>query len=1095
MKIINKFRISAITPSFLLMAVSLLLIYEAYIGYIKGSSLKLVTENSIKLNQLMIEIGKERGLSSLYLSSNSDSVKSALQKQREKTDRVFNEVVSILNRKIKYAYIDKDYITGNIITIDRNGYSTLLSKRKILSNLRANVDDKKNADINLIIEKYSFIEDAILSRGLKQSIKLSINSESLKDALIANEIYRAEKYSSLTRDMGVYYISKRKIIDKGSLNNLSDYYRNSNAPSLADEDNPILSSKIREILKKDNIKEIETKIDRYYQNLFIHSIDALYEINAVDWFTDFTKYIASYRKIALLYSNYTENVANQYIERSYIIGYTGVGLLILVIILLLIGMKAATDLQSNIKELKHTLKRTAAEIGESEPEYAEKLKELENVDFDTAEGIREAYKYLEMIIEMAKKDKMAAVEANEAKSLFLANMSHEIRTPMNGIIGFTELLKNTPLNDEQREYANIIEKSSANLLHIINNILDLSKLENKNAEVEHITFEVHREFDNVIEAMGAIAAEKQIELNYYIDPHIGNKLKGDPTKLKEMLNNLLNNAVKFTDMGGEIDVEIIKVSDASDNGIVLQFSVSDTGIGMTKQQIEKIFQPFSQGDTSIMRKYGGTGLGLTLTKEYAELMGGELKVESEKDKGSTFSFTVTLEKIDGAEDVYENIFDMVEACRYMIEPKDTLNKYLDRYFEYLGVKCRDFNTFNKYHILNNTKQCHVVFVDYDKAGDDIHNNIDNFPKDSLVLFISSAKRAEIESNSMDQDIILYKPITYTKLIEVLKEHSKNNEKVEAKVTQRPKLPTKFYGNVLVVEDNIINQKLIKNILEGMGLNVDIANNGLEAFEKRKKGKYDLIFMDIQMPVMNGVEATHEILSYEEEENLEHIPIVALTANALKGDRERFLEEGLDEYISKPINMSELIYILNKFMKDKAHLEIEDNVQDESKSSNSSVKTDEVIENSDIKMEAKDSISEQEQIEETISSQSSIDTKDTTKVNKSKSEGVILVAKESAFGAKLLTKLLDSIGYKYDIANDKKEINRKLLTGHYDIILTDEKMVNGIMKNYLKNRGASLLFTKEPSEENSFKNLKYYVIEGKVSKENLKQYIEKIRGER
>ncbi len=1090
MKIINKFRIAAITPSLMLTFVSLFLIYEAYVGYVRGTSLKLSLDNNIKLNKLMVEIGKERGLSSLYLSSNLDSVKEALQKQRKNTDKVFSEVSNILDQRVKYAYIDRDYITGDKIGIDYAGYSKLLSKQSVLPKLRESVDDRENADFNTVMNKYSEIEDAILSDGLKQPVNLSIDKESMKYSLFADEIYRGEKYSALTRDFGIYYIARKRIVERNGLESLVEYYRNSSVPALSSENDSLISQKIQEIFKKDRTNEVEKKIDGYYQDIFVHSSDALYESDPIDWFSDFTKYIASYRKAALIYSENTKSIASKFIEKEFILGYIGIGLFVILFIFLIIGMRAARDLQSNIKELKHTLKRTAAEIGESEPEYAEKLKELEHVDFDTSEGIRDAYKYLEMIIEMAKRDKMAAVEANEAKSLFLANMSHEIRTPMNGIIGFTELLKNTPLNDEQKEYANIIEKSSSNLLHIINNILDLSKLESKNAEVEHVTFEVHREFDNVIEAMGAIAAEKQIELNYYIDPAIGNKLKGDPTKLKEMLNNLLNNAVKFTDMGGEIDVEINKISDASDNGIVIMFSVTDTGIGMTKHQIEKIFQPFSQGDTAIMRKYGGTGLGLTLTKEYAELMGGELRVESEKDKGSTFSFTVTLERIEGAEDIYGNVFDMVEVCRYLRGPEDTLNKYLDRYFEYLGVKCKNFDSLDKFDTLESSKQCNVIIVDYNKAGEDIHDSIHSMPKERLVLFVSSAKRAEMESTSINQDCIVYKPITYTKLIEIIKEHSKNNKQIETKVTKTPKLPTKFYGDVLVVEDNIINQKLIKNILEGMGLNVDIANNGLEAFDKRKKGKYDLIFMDIQMPVMNGVEATHEIQEYEEEENLEHIPIVALTANALKGDRERFLDEGLDEYISKPINMSELIYILNKFMKDKAHLEIESAVETQEEPQQKRETKEVKIEPAPAEKPAEvvKSVSEEPKKGADVSQESKT-------AQGKKADEHILVAKESVFSSKLLSKLLDSIGYDYDVADGKKDVNRKLLTGHYDIILTDEKMVNGIVKNYLKNRGATLLFTKEPTDESNFENLRLTVIEGKVSKDNLKKYIEKIRGEK
>jgi len=1073
MTIINKFRVAGVIPSILLLFVALYAIYESYIGYIEGKSFEQALKNNQQLNKLMIEIGKERGLSSLYLSSNIDSVKEALEKQREKTDKEYAKFSSLINKKIKYAYLTKDYITNKQITIDIDKYKTILRYLSRIKKLREEVDDRENASFKVIIHGYTNIEKKIIDNGLSQILNLAIDQESLKYSSILNRIYSIEKYASLTRDLGVYYIARKKIVERDVVAKISNYYKNASISLFIDNDNLDIKKKISSILKKDNFNYIKETIDKYYQNFILHYLDATYEIDAIDWFTMFTKYIADYRKIAYIYTDESKSLVNRYIEQKFLIAYIALGVIFFVFIFLMIGMKAANDLKDNIKELKHTLKRTAAEIGESEPEYAEKLKELENINFDTTEGIKEAYKYLEMIIEMAKKDKMAAVEANEAKSLFLANMSHEIRTPMNGIIGFTELLKNTPLNDEQKEYANIIEKSSSNLLHIINNILDLAKLENKNAELEHVTFSIHKEFDNVIEAMGVIAAEKNLELNYYIDPKIGNKLKGDPTKLKEMLNNLLNNAVKFTEPGGEIDVEIVKVSDASDHGIVVSFSVRDTGIGMTEHQLEKIFQPFSQGDTGIMRKYGGTGLGLTLTKEYVELMGGELKVESEKGKGSRFYFTVTLEKIDGEEDVYENVFEMVTVCKYQKQERDTLYEYLDRYFEYLGVKSKEFDSLMKYKSIESSKACNIIIVNYDKLEENKLSIISNFPQESLVLFVSSDKRSEIESSNIDQDNIVYKPITYTKLINILKEHSKDNTQLKQKIDQRPLLPTRFSGKILVVEDNIINQKLIKNILERMGLNVEIANNGLEAFNKRKNknNKYDLIFMDIQMPVMNGVEATHEILNYEKEENIDHIPIVALTANALKGDRERFLEEGLDEYISKPINMSELIYILNKFMKDKAHLELEPIQQ----------------------VEEQDNTNNSETVTENISTKSK--SKDKDKDTNIHIQNKILLAKESSFGNKLLSKFLDSLGYEYDIVNDSKELNKKFLTAHYDIIITDEKMVNGIMRNYVKNRGATLIFAKELENPEKIKGLNTIIINGKISKDNLKKIIEKIRGEK
>lgn len=255
--------------------------------------------------------------------------------------------------------------------------------------------------------------------------------------------------------------------------------------------------------------------------------------------------------------------------------------------------------------------------------------EKSKLSLDTYTDIENVYHQLQSLIANSKQDKEIALQANEAKSLFLANMSHEIRTPLNGIVGFTELLKSTDLNDEQKEFLSIITKSSENLLEIINSILDLSKIESNKVDVEHIIFDTHEEFDSTVETYAVRASEKDIELNYYIDPTISDKLKGDPTKIKEILINLLSNAVKFTNPHDQINVEINKVPNLATDTIgisTLMFKIQDNGVGMTKEQAERVFEAFSQADNTVTRKFGGTGLGLTISKEYAQLMGGKLEV-------------------------------------------------------------------------------------------------------------------------------------------------------------------------------------------------------------------------------------------------------------------------------------------------------------------------------------------------------------------------------------------------------------------------------------------------------------------------------------
>jgi len=674
-------------------------------------------------------------------------------------------------------------------------------------------------------------------------------------------------------------------------------------------------------------------------------------------------------------------------------------------------------------------------------------------DFSTGEGIEKGFRLLEALIQQARQDRIVAMEENEAKSLFLANMSHEIRTPMNGIIGFTELLKSTNLNDEQKEFANVIEKSSQNLLGIINNILDLSKIESNKVEVEHIAFDTHQELDNTVDNFGVITAGKDIELYYFIDPKISPRIKGDPTKIKEILTNLLNNAVKFTESGGEISVEIQKLSATEGDRSLIEFKVSDTGIGMSESQLKKIFDPFAQADSSITRKYGGTGLGLTITKEYVELLGGKLNVESEENVGSTFSFILPLEELKEGNEDLRNAFDAVTLCRYQNPSLARLNGYLDRYADYFGMRFFDFTTPAQLQEKRQGTTCEAVLVDYDRAPENIREALDHLPEEDLFLIARVTSRNELEPYALSNENILFKPVTFTKLFRMLQTLSRL-ETAEQKGETSPKVQTRYHGHVLVVEDNVINQKLVKNILEGLGLDVEIANNGLEAFEMRRNNDYDLIFMDIQMPVMNGVEATHEILEYEEDEARPHIPIVALTANALKGDRERFLAEGMDEYVSKPIEISELIYILNKFLHDKATLV------------------------SDKKEEVPSSVPKKSTSSSTVSA-----------APREKKNGEVLIAKNLPFSRKLLAKLLAALNYPYLEAASVETAIELLKSHDISMIFTDEKMLDGPLLEAVKQAGTRVVFTSSLEHPEQFDTLDYVVYSGKMSRENFKKFIE------
>ncbi|PHS57667.1 MAG: hybrid sensor histidine kinase/response regulator [Sulfurimonas sp.] len=748
----NRLRLISLLPILVLFSLTSIYVYNSFDEYHTAQILKNELTKNNYLNDLITDIARERGMSSMYLGKKSDNTLKSLKEQR----KIVDKKVSIFEE-----YIKKNKLLHNH-SIDSTSQLCLSCKEKEIIKIEINKIKKIRLAVNLCNSKFENMFDIYTNtqNSFIKQLEHIMHNQVDKDV---NELYTlyiamvyAKEFAGIERGYMSFVIARSTKLTEADLNKWVSIIGRSdsiNYDTLHDED---LRAKLDALFKDEQNIDLFEDINSVRTGIVSAAATADYPISSGIWFA------MQSEKISII-SDAQDLLLKSIYKKVELLKASSLKILLITIAIWLVaiifgalGYLLSNEIANNIKHLEDILRRAAQ--GSSE--------ENEDINLHTSKGTNLAYNLLENIIDKTKQDKQYAQDASEAKSMFLANMSHEIRTPLNGIVGFTDLLKNSELKAEQKEFVDVIEKSSQNLLDVIKNILDISKIESNKHEVEDTIFNPLEEFQSAVDVYAVKSSEKNIDLACFIDPKLEIPLRGDPTKIKEVLINLISNAIKFTDINGFINVHIRKKISTKTGITKIYFAVQDNGIGVSKKQRSKIFEAFSQADKSITRKYGGTGLGLTISSNFIKLLGGKLDLASKKDYGTTFFFELEFKESDTNINTSKNKFSFLKVA--ILRSFDKVKEqdiYIKEYLDYYGVK---FELFRDIQEIKD-KKYDLIFVDLDYIG---NISLEKFSQYSahLVPLTKASKIKSIDSLNLDICKILYDPIHTLKIKQTLQNY-------------------------------------------------------------------------------------------------------------------------------------------------------------------------------------------------------------------------------------------------------------------------------------------------------------------------------------